>query len=228
MGQETCELRTIHLKGEVYGLRMVVHEQADLKALGSDLQRLGEEGEHILSGAKVVVDFQEREIGLQEISLFLEYFSRKGERGEPRILSWISNNSTTLGMLKNLGFVTGIPETGSSSERERNRKSLLYDHSIRSGQRIEHGGDVVVLGNVHDGGEVVSRGNILVLGKLQGVAHAGSGGDVGATIFARIFEAPQVRIAHKVSYVDQSSSWWGKGSLVMLEDGVFVVQEMDI
>ena len=68
----------------------------------------------------------------------------------------------------------------------------------------------MVLGNVHDGGEVVSQGNILVLGKLQGLAHAGSGGDVSASIFARVFETLQVRIAHKVSYVDQSASWWKK------------------
>jgi septum site-determining protein MinC len=216
------------LKGEIYGLRMVVHEEADLHALRSDLQRLGEEGEHILSGARVVIDLQERDLTLPEILLFLEHFSRRGEKGEPRILSWISNNSTALGMLKNLGFVTGIPETGSSPEKERNRKSLIYDRSIRSGQRIEHGGDVVVLGNVHDGGEVISQGNVLVLGKLQGLAHAGSGGDVSASIFARIFETLQVRIAHKVSYVDQSASWWKKSSLVMLEDGIFVVQEMDI
>jgi len=226
--QDTCELSAIRLKGEIYGLRMVVHEEADLHALRLDLQRLAEEGEHILSGAKVVIDLQERDLTLPEVLLFLEHFSRRGEKGEPRILSWISNNSTALGMLKNLGFVTGIPETGGSPEKERNRKSLIYDRSIRSGQRIEHGGDVVVLGNVHDGGEVVSQGNILVLGKLQGLAHAGSGGDVSASIFARVFETLQVRIAHKVSYVDQSASWWKKSSLIMLEDGIFVVQEMDI
>ncbi|HOO62824.1 MAG TPA: septum site-determining protein MinC, partial [Synergistaceae bacterium] len=209
-------------------LRMVVHEEASLDALRQDLQRLGEEGEHIFSGAGVVVDFQERNVVFPEIALFLEHFSRKGEKGDPRILSWISNNSATLGMFKNLGFVTGVPESGISSEKERSRKSLVHDRSVRSGQSIEHSGDVIVLGNVHDGGEVVSRGNIVILGKLQGVAHAGAGGDVGASIFARVFEAPQVRLAHKVSYVDQNASWWGKAALVVLEDGIFVVQEMDI
>ncbi len=228
MGQEACTLGAIHLKGEIYGLRMVVREDADLEVLRGDLRRLGEEGEHILSGAKVVVDFQEREIGLSEVVLFLEHFSKKGEKGEPRILSWISNNSITLGTLQNLGFRTGVPESGLAAERERSRKSLLYERSVRSGQRIEHAGDVVVLGNVHDGGEVVSRGNIVVLGKLQGIAHAGAEGDVEARIFARIFEASQVRLAHKVSYLDQSASWWKKSALVMLEDGVFMVQEIEL
>ncbi len=227
MEQEKHELATIHLKGEVYGLRMVVREDAMMETLRGDLQRLVAEGEHILSGARVVVDFQERDIALEEVSLFLEYFSRKDE-DYGQIISWISNNSSSLAMLKKLGFVTGVPEIKGTKEKEKNHKALIYNRSIRSGQSVEHGGDVVILGSVHDGAEVIAQGNVVILGRLQGLVHAGAGGDVGASIFARLFEALQVRIAHKVSYVDQNVRWWSQAALVALEDGVFVVQEMSL
>ena len=81
--QDTCELSAIRLKGEIYGLRMVVHEEADLHALRLDLQRLAEEGEHILSGAKVVIDLQERDLTLPEVLLFLEHFPEEERRGSP-------------------------------------------------------------------------------------------------------------------------------------------------
>ena len=57
-----------------------------------------------------------------------------------------------------------------------NAKSVFVSHTLRSGQRIECEGDVVVLGDVNDGAEVIAGGSIAVMGTLRGLAHAGATG----------------------------------------------------
>jgi len=76
---------------------------------------------------------------------------------------------------------------------------LLVRRTIRSGQSLHYDGNVVVLGDVNPGAEIVCSGDILVLGSLRGVAHAGAEGATGATVFAFRLEPTQLRIAHLIS-----------------------------
>ena len=57
-----------------------------------------------------------------------------------------------------------------------NAKSVFVSHTLRSGQRVECEGDIVVLGDVNDGAEVIAGGSIAVMGALRGLAHAGRDG----------------------------------------------------
>ncbi len=73
--------------------------------------------------------------------------------------------------------------------------------TIRSGQRIETDYTMVVFGDVNSGAEIVAGGDIVVLGTLRGVAHAGayeeSGG--GRVIMALNLQATQLRIGSVIS-----------------------------
>src|ERR1700731_5240837 len=72
--------------------------------------------------------------------------------------------------------------------------SLLMDSSIRSGQCIVHPeGDVIVVGSVASGAEVIAGGSIHIYGTLRGRAIAGSR-DARARIFCRKLEAELVSI----------------------------------
>lgn len=68
--------------------------------------------------------------------------------------------------------------------------------SLRSGQRIEFEGSLVILGDVNDGAEVIAGENIVVLGILRGLAHAGAKGNNDAIIAASSIEASQIRISN--------------------------------
>ena len=70
--------------------------------------------------------------------------------------------------------------------------------SVRSGQKIEFEGSIIVLGDVNDGAEVIAGENIVILGILRGLAHAGAKGNKDAMIAASSIEAPQLRIANVV------------------------------
>jgi hypothetical protein len=67
---------------------------------------------------------------------------------------------------------------------------LFVEEAVRSGQVIDFpGGDVVVIGAVGSGAEIVAGGSIHVYGTLRGRALAGAGGDRTARIFCRGFQA---------------------------------------
>jgi len=69
---------------------------------------------------------------------------------------------------------------------------------VRSGQVITALGDLVVIGDVNPNGRVVAGGNIFVLGRLKGIAHAGSSGNKDAVIAASWLEATHLIIDNVV------------------------------
>lgn len=74
-------------------------------------------------------------------------------------------------------------------------ETKFYKGAVRSGQRLEFEGSIVILGDVNDGAEIIAEDNIVVLGMLRGMAHAGAKGNEKALIAAHIIESPQIRIA---------------------------------
>ncbi|WP_042223335.1 septum site-determining protein MinC [Oceanobacillus manasiensis] len=70
---------------------------------------------------------------------------------------------------------------------------------IRSGQVLEVTGDLLLIGDVNPGGKVVSTGNIYIMGRLNGIAHAGINGDKQAFITASYMKPSQLRIAEYIS-----------------------------
>lgn len=77
-------------------------------------------------------------------------------------------------------------------------KTEFYRHSLRSGQKIEFEGSIIVLGDVNYGAEVIAGENIVVLGILRGLAHAGANGNKDAIISAGSIQTNQIRISNIV------------------------------
>ena len=77
-----------------------------------------------------------------------------------------------------------------------NSQTYFFKGGIRSGQRIETEGSIVILGDVNNGAEVIAEENIVILGVLRGLAHAGAKGNKKAIIATHRIECPQLRIAN--------------------------------
>lgn len=82
-------------------------------------------------------------------------------------------------------------------------ETKFHKGSLRSGQKIEFEGSMVILGDVNGGAEVVASENVVILGTLRGVAHAGANGNTNAIIAANKIEAPQIRIANKILEIER-------------------------
>ena len=84
-----------------------------------------------------------------------------------------------------------LPESGGHT--------MLIQRTLRSGQNINFDGNVVVLGDVNHGAEVIASGHVVVMGALRGVVHAGAGGFEGATITALELAPTQLRICSHIT-----------------------------
>lgn len=77
------------------------------------------------------------------------------------------------------------------------KQNITYYHkgSIRGGQELHFSGSIVILGDVHPGSKVIAEGNIIVLGTLKGLAHAGCKGAIDSFISSLNMKTSQLRIA---------------------------------
>ena len=82
-------------------------------------------------------------------------------------------------------------------------ETKFHKGSLRSGQRIEYEGSIVIIGDVNAGAEVIAGENIVVLGTLRGLAHAGAKGNKDAVIEAVEIDAAQIRIADIVKEIEK-------------------------
>ncbi len=73
--------------------------------------------------------------------------------------------------------------------------TLYHRGTLRGGQALHHLGNIVVVGDVNPGAELVASGDIVVFGALRGVAHAGAQGDATARVIALELAPTQLRIA---------------------------------
>lgn len=78
-------------------------------------------------------------------------------------------------------------------------RDLMIFKTLRSGQKVHSDGSIIVWGNVHESAEITAANDVVVLGRLEGLAHAGCFGDVNSTIFALTLTPRQLRIADRIS-----------------------------
>lgn len=96
--------------------------------------------------------------------------------------------------------------------------------SLRSGQRIEAERSIVILGDVNSGAEVISSDNIVVLGTLRGLAHAGAKGNKQAFISASNLDTVQVRIANIVKEIDKEEENPQKQVYISIKDDKIIIE----
>ncbi len=72
--------------------------------------------------------------------------------------------------------------------------TLYIQRNIRSGQSIKSDGNLVIVGDVNPGSEIIAKGDITVWGILGGIAHAGCEGNLYTKIRALKMNAIQLRI----------------------------------
>jgi septum site-determining protein MinC len=91
--------------------------------------------------------------------------------------------------------------------QSRQLPSLLIETPIRSGQAvINPDGDVIVLGSVASGAEVIAAGSIHVYGTLRGRALAGAYGNESARVFCRRYEAELIAIGEYYKAIEDIES----------------------
>ena len=100
-------------------------------------------------------------------------------------------------------------------------QGAFYKGNLRSGQEVFFESSVVVLGDVHPGASVISKGNVIILGSLKGQVAAGAYENENAFVFATEMSPVMIQIAGvRARCSDEPGKNTDKGmKLAFLEEG---------
>lgn len=112
---------------------------------------------------------------------------------------------------------------------EKAEKVLIVEKTLRSGQIVEHDGDIVLLGSINPGGQIIASGDVYVFGRAKGIIHAGSKGDKTKRIIALSMEMSQIRIGDVVAKGESEKPADMVAEIAYLDkDGNLVIDEFKL
>jgi len=95
-------------------------------------------------------------------------------------------------------------------------------HTVRSGQRLSHPGDLIIVGDVNPGATVTAGGDVMVFGWVRGTIYAGQPDDASRVIYALRFDPSQIRIAQTLALGNPEGI--GTPEKAFVENGQLVVK----
>jgi septum site-determining protein MinC len=116
-----------------------------------------------------------------------------------------------------------LPQTAAARAVPVGVSTLYHRGTLRGGQALHNLGNLVVIGDVNPGAELVASGAIVVFGALRGVAHAGAQGDRTARVIALELAATQLRIATAIATGDGGDKPRGPEHASIVGDRIVVV-----
>ncbi len=212
------EAKSIVFKGNSEGLIIVVPEGYDSEALYDEVAAKVSAAARFFKGARIKVSYrgiqltEDEEARLKAIldeksGAVIEALTREEEPKHP-----VSQAKPQTGGIKK--FFTNVDEGSCKFIRS----------TIRSGTRIQFDGSVVVIGDVNPGGEIVAAGNVIVLGTLRGMVHAGVDGNRDAFVYALNLKPTQIRIAEFIARgTDDNDNTKIAPEMATVKDGIIVV-----
>ncbi len=116
-----------------------------------------------------------------------------------------------------------LPQTAAARAVPVGIATLYHRGTLRGGQALHNLGNLVVIGDVNPGAELVASGDIVVFGALRGVAHAGAQGDRGARVIALELAPTQLRIATLIATSDAGTKPRGPEHASIVDERIVVV-----
>ena len=170
--------------------------------------------------ARLVLDVGDLSLNSSTLSSLRNTLSDR----ELKLKAVLSTSLVTERASQNLGLEIKLDESSPELEKAPINSMLDGDEAVflhrtlRSGHKVKYQGHIVVLGDVNPGAELIAGGNIIVWGRLRGVAHAGAGGDTSAVVCSLDLSPTQLRISDKIS-VSPPRKGKTRPEIAYLEDG---------
>ncbi len=207
---------------QIKGLRdslMVTLDDGSWDDVRSALVEQIEDRQAFFQGARLVLDVGAQVLHVNDLVSLRDHLSERG------INLWavLSESPTTEKTTQLLGMATRLskpqPVSAKPTIEVDDESAMWISRTLRSGTRIEFPGNVVVVGDVNPGAEIVAGGSVIIWGRLRGVVHAGADGDQSAKVCALELTPTQLRIAGEVAIQPDKKKASNQAEVVFYKDG---------
>lgn len=227
--------KIIELKGSILSLTVLRVYSTDIEQTKAAISEKVDQAPEFFAGIPVVIEFKIQPEDPMFLALLVEFLHQKqliptGVRTEDQS---IQEQATYAGL------AVFPEETKKKRKKEKKEEAVALESdtpqpttamvvqgTVRSGQQVyAKGRDLIVMGSVNPGAEIVSDGHVHVFGKVMGKVFAGSSGMTDARIFAKQLNPELVCIAGLYLLAEDMSAEYKDGFVeVLLKDDKLVFQ----
>ncbi len=196
----------MEIKGDKRGLRILAHGFTEESDLIEDLRHTLKERTGFLGNAGLLVEVANVPLSaqlFQEIATVFSEFPALSLRG-------IQSQDPQNGLL-----TLDQPRTSALLAPQ------VIRHTVRSGQRVTHQGDLIVVGDVNPGATLIASGDVFVFGWLRGTVYAGQPDTSSHSIYAMRFQPSQLKIGTVMALGDSHGE---RPEFARVDNGLIVVE----
>ncbi len=187
----------VTFRATVNGLVIILRQEDGFESIMGHIEEKVAQAGKFFKGASITVKYRGKTLSKDQEDRIFELLSKKTgaeiksvERDDEEALKAQAQAVPQQPKIQmKRMFYTGIEEG----------LTKFYRGTVRSGQLVNFGGNVVVIGDVNPGGEIVAAGNVVVMGSLRGLVHAGADGNKDAVVVAFNLQPTQLRIADVIT-----------------------------
>ena len=227
----------INIKGIREGLLLTIDDALPFDAMLQNLQVELDAKEAFLQGSAITLQVGLRPLRQSQLIQLQKLF----DRHHLPLRAILTDEDETRTAARNLGFATRL--SGSSTDLDGNMMhnqetavpnqpatdnlpgGLFLKETLRSGRRVFHEGDVVIIGDVNPGSEIIAGGDVIVWGRLRGLVHAGAMGDETAVICALELTPTQLRIYDQIAISPDEKQKNPKPEKAYIKDGQIIAEQ---
>lgn len=197
--------RKIIIKGTKDGLLIVFPDDLNWNDLIQELSEILDNSKNFWIGASTSVELGKHKIDEIQINRLYEMLNK---RYHLILEALYSQDEETRKFAEKNNLKTGKFHPYSSRATSSSGSDVLQNlvmgnalylkQTLRSGQTVRFDGNVIINGDSNPGSEIVASGDIVVIGSLRGIAHAGAKGDESCQIISTNLRPTQLRIASSI------------------------------
>ena len=202
------------IKGTKSGIIVVLDKKMDFEELATCVAEKFLNSKEFLGDAQVAVSFEGRSLSDQEEVVLVD---KIGQNSNLDVVCVVDNNDK-----REAYFNQALNQKLMQLDANNGQ---FYKGNLRSGQVLEFETSIIILGDVNVGAQVVSTGNIVVLGSLYGNAFAGAAGNEDAFVLALKMSPKQIRISDTIARApDDDSEGDVSTKIAFLEKGNIYIE----
>jgi septum site-determining protein MinC len=189
---------SVDLRMTKRGVVLFIEKYDELSQLFADItNKISQLEGFFAPGDKLSIMMKDKEKYSKDITDIVSFVEEKGFKvGEILVGEMNRKTPNKMSVKQKLNVVE-------SEITKRLNPTKVIKKTIRSGQAVVHDGDVIVMGNLNSGGEIISAGNVMILGEAKGVIRAGVKGSEDSVIYAILMNPELIQIANHVAHLSE-------------------------